>query len=259
MRRAARALSRRACVCALLTASASAACTSDTTGTLCGVAIEDTILEALIIDVDGETLVELAFKRAPVEGEEVEDLGSLYLCEGDAVTINQTNARPIERAQGQPVYSTTQDRASVQYTIVLESDRNFYTYDVTVGPQQLELLSPAEWGETHSRAQDMEIAWSPAASADAPIAVDILDEIDGIACLADFETQVTVSGSTLQVAANTITLAEGVEDDASCPAFVRVTRDAAVDIQGRASNNAPLFAAEAHAFVIRQLLIESIL
>ncbi len=242
--------------CALM--ASTPACSSDTTGTLCGVSIEDMILQALIIDFNGEILVELAFKRAPLEGETIQDLDPQYLCEGDAVTINQTHARPLERAQGQPVYSTTQDRASVQYAIVLESDNSFYTFDVTVGRQELELLSPAEWGEPHSRAEAMEITWTPDASDAAPIGVDILDEIDGISCLAGFKTLFAKSGNTLVVEPGTITLEDGVELDARCPAVVRVTRNAAVDIEARASNSATLFDAGASAFVIRDLLIESI-
>lgn len=245
----------------VVAATAAPGCTSDTTGTLCSVPIEETILEALIADIDGRTLVELAFKRAPMEGERVEDLSALYLCDGDAVTINQANARPIERAQGQPVYSITQDNASRQYEVVLESDREFFRFFITVGTQSLTLLSPdpaRDWGVGYSRAEPLDIAWAPAATEDAPVSIDIVDEIDGVPCLANFAVEFVASGDTLTVPADTITLKPGVDAGESCPASIRVTRGAVAQIDPASGNSAALHSSSALAFVIRQVLIESL-
>lgn len=204
--------------CSLVTA-----CRPNDPGTLCGIDLEDTLAEVLILDSGPTVRFEVAL-YAVTDETTSDNPVPRELCSSDSLTVNGTTAFLRAGPQGQPGYVINLERASPQYTLVYDHGSTSTTFVIDVNVPAFEVTSPIA-GQDVPRTEDLMVTWTPAApDREEPVVVIFDDEIDGIECLQALEPIFVADAGEALVPADTLQVVTDVDPNFACAAQISVAR-----------------------------------
>lgn len=189
---------------------------------------EEVIVVAALSDEGDGARVEVSLRRADAGDDSI----PVKLCAGNSLAFDGVELEGVKRPSGAVVYeaevASETETEAVVHRLTLDGEDGVSEFAAEVEAPGFAISAPVADVEV-SRLGPLAVAWSPAGRG--TITLRVADEIDGETCLAAPVEVAAPDDGEATVEAGAITLAADESPEATCAAFVTLSRRASVVLE----------------------------